>query len=243
MSARILATARFALWTNLRRGLTRGGIALGFLLMALGPVVAVARDLAWGFDEQFGFFGFLVIALFGLRSGLQEQRELGLMTFFRLNLLRPVEHALAMVLSLLGSWLALCTVVFLAILIISGGRAGLAGWYTASWGIRTLLLLGFVPMVERVASFRLPLFVPALAYMTLLVVLTVLLPEARAIALFVPTELGDLDALRRLGLQAAVVFPVSAALFLLMTVVEPWVRRVVEVVPIQAPSPPVGMSE
>lgn len=233
MTARVLAIARFALWTNLRRGLTRGGIALGILLMALGPVVALANDLAWGFDEQFGFFGFLVIALFGLRSGLQEQRELGMTTFFRCNVLRPVEHALAMVLSLLGAWVAICAVVFLAILIISGGRAGLAGWYTASWGIRTLLLLGFVPLVERVASFRLPLFLPALAYVTLVVAMTLLLPEAEAIALFVPTELGDRDALRELALQAAVVFPASSGLFLLVTAVEPWIRRIGDVVPIR----------
>lgn len=230
---RVLTVARFALSTNLRRGLTRGGIVLGVVLMVAGPVVALARDLAWGFDEQFGFFGFLLIALFGLRSGLQEQRELGMMTFFRHNLLRPVEHALAMILSLLGSWVALCTVAFLAILIISGGRAGLAGWHTASWGIRTLLLLGFVPLVERFASFRLPLFVPALAYITLLVTLTLLLPEAEAIALFVPTEAGDLDALRKLALQAGVVFPASATLFLLTTVAEPWVRTLGEIVPIR----------
>lgn len=225
MTARIVAVARFALWTNLRRGLTRGGGVLGIFLMLLGPVIAMARDLAWSFDEQFGFFGFLVIALFGLRSGLQEQKELGMMTFFRLNFLRPVEHALALVLSLLGSWVALCTVTFLAILIISGGRVGLAGWFAASWGVRTLLLLGFVPLVERVASFRLPLFVPALAYMTLLVTSTLLLPEAEAIALFVPTGVGDLDALRALALQAAVVFLASAALFVLMTAIEPWGRR------------------
>lgn len=233
MIARILAVARFALWTNLRQGLTRGGILLGIFLMLAGPVVAVARDLAWDFDEQFGFFGFLVIALFGLRSGLQAQRELGMMTFFRLNLLRPTEHALAMVLSLLGSWVALCTVAFVAILVISGGRTGVAAWYTASWGIRTLLLLGFVPLVERIASFRLPLFVPALAYMTLLVILTLLLPEAEAIALFVPTEVGDLDALRTLGIQGGVVFTASTTLFLILTALEPWVRRLGDVVPIR----------
>lgn len=232
MTARVLAVARFALWTNLRRGLTRGGIALGILVMSLGPVVAVANDLAWGFDQQFGFFGFLVIALFGLRSGLREQRELGMTTFFRFNVMRPVEHALAMVLSLLGAWVAICAAAFLAILIISGGKAGLAGWYTASWGIRILLLLGFVPLVERVVSFRLPLFIPALAYMTLLVAMTLLLPEAEAIALFVPTELGDLDALRELALQAAVVFPASTALLLFVAAVEPWIRRLGQVVPI-----------
>lgn len=231
--ARVLAVARFALWSNLRRGLTRAGLLLGVLLMLLGSVVAVANDLAWGFDEQFGFFGFLVMALFGLRSGLQEQSELGMTTFLRCNVLRPVEHALAMVLSLLGAWVAICAAVFLAILIVSGGRVGLAGWYTASWGVRTLLLLGFVPLVERVASFRLPLFVPALAYVTLLVALTLLLPESEAIALFVPTELGDLGALRELALQAAVIFAASSALFLLLTAVEPWIRRLGKVVPMR----------
>lgn len=225
VAARILDVAGFTLLTNLRSGLIRGGIVLGSMLMLAGPAIAVGTGRAWSFDGQFGFFGFLVIALFGLRSGLQEQRELGMLVFFRHNVLRPVEHALAMLLGLLGSWAAICAITFLSILAISGGAVELAAWYAASWGLRALLLLGFVPLVERVASFRLPLLVPALGYLVLLVALSILLPEARAMAWFIPTEPGDGDALRRLGLQAGAVLAVCAALVLLITATEPRVRR------------------
>lgn len=224
-AARVLQVARFALWTNLRSGLTRGGLVLGSILMLAGPAVAVAHDLAWSFDPQFGFFGFLVTALFGLRSGLQEQRELGMMTFFRHNVLRPTEHALAMVVSLLGSWIAVCAGAFLAILVISGGGARVAGWYAASWGFRALLLLGFVPLVEQVASFRLPLLIPALGYLILLVTLTILLPESGVVAVFIPVEPGDLSALRRLGVQAVGALAATSLLLVMVTGAEAPVRR------------------
>lgn len=225
IATRVGSMAAFALRANLRGGLTRGGAVLAVAVMLVGPVVAVTRDRAWSFDGQFGFYGFLVLALFTLRSGHQEQRELGLAVFFRRNLSSSVEHALAMVLSVVGAWIAVCALGFLAVLAVSGGDVELAGWYTASWGLRTLLLVGLVPLVEQVASFRLPFLVPALAYFTMLIALSIVLPEDAAIALFVPMEPGDHEALGRLARQVAIALPTASLAFVLVSGGEPWVRR------------------
>lgn len=231
--ARILEVARFAVLANLRSDLTRGGVVLGSLIMATGPLAALAQGAAWSFDGQFGFFGFLVIALFGMRSGLQEQRELGMVAFFRHNVMGPLEHALAMLASLLASWAALCAIVCGVILVLGGGDTGIAAWYSAAWGLRALLLLGFVPLVERAASFRLPLLVPALMYFVLMLVLMAVLPEGEALALFVVTPPGDLASLGRLGGQAAVMLAATSTVLLIVTAAEArtreWIDRVARI--------------
>lgn len=224
-AARIAALAAFALRTNLRSGLALGGLLMAVAVMLVGPVLAVTRGLAWSFDGEFGFFGFLVLVLFALRSGHQEQRELGMTVYFRRNLVSGVEHALAMVGSALAAWTAVCVAGFLATLAISGGDASTAAWYTASWGLRALLLVGFVPLVEQTASFRLPFLLPALGYLVLLVALTIVLPEGEALALFVPTEPGDVRALGRLALQAGILVPITSAAFVLLVIADPWIRQ------------------
>lgn len=225
VAVRILSLAVFASRANLRGGLTVGGILLGIVVMLVGPLVAVSRDLAWSYDRQFGFFGFAVLALFTVRSGYQEQRELGLAVYFRQNVGSSLEHALAMVISVIAAWAAVCVLGFLAFLAISGGDMDLSAWYTASWGLRTLLLVGFVPLVEHAAAFRLPFLVPALAYLVLLIALSILLPEAEALALFVPTPTGDTAALAHLARQVTVVLPTATAAFVLLVLVDPWLRR------------------
>lgn len=224
-ATRIAATASFAIRANLRSGLVRGGLLMALAVMLVGPLVAVTRGLAWSFDPEFGFFGFLVLALFTIRSGHQEQRELGMAEFFRQNFVGAMAHALAMVASTLAAWAAVCATGFLAILAISGGELGTACWYTASWGLRTLLLVGLVPLVEQTASFRLPLLLPALGYLILLVALTILLPEEEAIALFVPTTPGETRALGRLALQAGILVPAATTAFVLLVTAAPRVQR------------------
>lgn len=226
--ARISALAAFAVRGNLRGGLARGGALMGVAVMLVGPVLAVTRGLSWSFDGQFGFFGFLVLCLFTIRSGYQEQRELGLTVFFRLNVASPGEHAVAMVVSVLCAWAAACAVGFVAILGVSGGDARTAAWYTAAWGLRTLLLVGFVPMVEQAAAFRLPFLVPGVSYLVLLVAASIALPESDAIALFVPTEPGDVEALGRLGVQGAILLPTASATFVLLAITAPRVHRQIE---------------
>lgn len=207
---RVLALARFGLACNLRSGLTRTGLALGLTLMVLGPVIAVMNGLPWGLDHDFALFGTLTMALFLLRSGLESQRELGLVDYFRHNFVSPAAHALSLLLALLAAWAVLCLTVLLAVLVISRGDAALAAWLASAYGLRALLLLGFVPLVERVATFRLPFLVPVIAYFVLTITLATMVPEERALVLMGATRRLEWRSMAPLARQVAVVLPLAS---------------------------------
>lgn len=225
MIARSLAIARFALTTHFRSWLTRGGILAGAAVILLGPALSAREGGGWTFDADIGFMGFFIMALFAVRTGLAEQRELELTTFIRHNLASRGEHAVGLATGLFGTWLVLCGVTFVVMLLARAGDVTAAGWTTASWGLRLLVVLGFVPLVEAVSSLRVPLIVPAFAYMGLLVVLSIAMPEDQAMALFIPVERGDVGALGRLAVQAAVFAAATTALFLTTSIVGPTLRR------------------
>jgi len=210
--------------SNLGRWLTRGGIMTGAGVMALGAALSLQRGGGWSFDPDVGFIGFFIMALFAVRSGHEEQRELGLSTFLRHNLVSPAEHAFGLVVALIATWVAVCAAGLLAMLFVSVGDVGTAAWYTAAWGLRLLVLLGFVPLVESVASLRLPLIVPVIVYWGVAMVLVLVLPEDEAIALFIPVERGDLDALARLGQQGVVAFLTTAGIYVGFSVAGPRLR-------------------
>jgi hypothetical protein len=125
---------------------------------------------------------------------------------------------LGLVLGLAAAWLGLCALTFVVILVMSSGDLELAAWATTAWGLRLLVILGFVPLIEAAASLRLPLLLPVLGYAGLAIALTLVLPEDRAVALFIPVERGEVEPLISLGIQAAVSFSATAALFLLLMV-------------------------
>lgn len=235
---RIIALARFAIATNLGHWLTRGGLLTGAAVMALGPVLSLRRGSGWSFDADIGFMGFIIMALFATRSGYRDQRDLGLATFIRHNLASRLEYALGMVLALVAAWASICSAAFLTVLLLAAVDPGTAAWHaaawhTAAWGLRLLVVLGFVPLVEAIASLRIPLVLPVLTYWGLVIALTVILPEDRAIAMFIPVERGDVDALARLGLQGALFLTVTSTLFVVASVSAPdlrlWLQRVVPI--------------
>lgn len=236
---RSMALARFALASNLGHWLTRGGLLAGAAVMALGPLLSLRRGNGWSFDADVGFMGFVIMALFAARSGYRDQRDLGLATFIRHNMASRLEHALGLVLALVATWACICVAAFVTVGLLAAADPTTAGWhaaswYTAAWGLRLLVLLGFVPLVEAIASLRLPLVLPVLAYWGLVITLTVLLSEDRAIALFIPVERGNVDALARLGLQATVFLALTSALFVAGSVAVPRLRlRLRRIVPIR----------
>lgn len=213
-AGRSLAVARFAIATQFGSWLTRGGILMGAAVLMLGPVLSLRRGGGWSFDSEIGFMGFFVTALFAVRSGLAEQRELDLATFMRHNMVSRLEHAAGLAVGLIGTWIALSAVVFLLVLLASAGDLLTAAWSTSTWGLRLLVILGFVPLVEAVSSLRVPLIVPAFAYMGLLIALTIAMPEDQAIALFIPVERGDTAALARLGAFGLTSFSFVTLLFI-----------------------------
>lgn len=218
---RTAALARFAVASNLGRWMTRGGLIAGAAVMALGSFLSVQQGTGWTFDDDFGFMGFFVMALFAVRSGLEEQRELGLTTFTTYNLASRLEHALGFVLATLAIWGIVSLAGFLGIVIASGREIGAAAWIAAGWGLRLLVLVGFVPLVEALASVRLPLILPALAYLGMIVVLTLLLTEERAFAWIVITERGDLASYAPLAAQAAASLVLTSAIFLSLYTARP----------------------
>lgn len=215
--ARTLAIAVFAAGTNLRMALTRAGLAAGAAILLLGSALSLSAGRGWALDPDLGFFGFLVAALFVLRSGLEEQRETGLADFLRHNLVSPLEHAGGMVLGLLATWIALCTGAFLVVVVASAGAGATAAWFAAAWGLRALLLLGFVPLVESAGRLRLPFILPVLAYFGLLIGAALVLGEAAALRLFAPVERSDPASLRAVAVQASVTFAACTLLFLAAT--------------------------
>lgn len=213
---RTAALARFAIATNLGRGMTRGGLLAGAVVMALGSCLSVRQGAGWTFDQGFGFMGFVVMALFAVRSGVEEQRELGLTAFTEYNLAPRLEHALAFVLATLTMWGIVSLAGFVAILVASGGDVTTAVWTAAAWALRLLVLLGFVPLVEVLASIRLPLILPAFAYLGTLVALTLLLSEPRAFALIGITQQGDIRSYAPVAGQAAAAFLIATAAFVVV---------------------------
>lgn len=210
---RIAALARFAVASNLGRWMTRVGILAGIGIMTLGSLLSVQHGAGWTFDDDFGFMGFFVMALFAVRSGLEEQREQGLTTFTSYNLARRSEHALGFVCAALVVWATVVVAGFLGIVVASGGDLVTASWTATAWGLRLLILLGFVPLVEAMAAIRLPLLLPALVYLGTVVSLTLLLSEERALSLIATTQQGDIGSYARLATQAVVFFVTTSALF------------------------------
>lgn len=221
---RTAALARFAVASNLGRPMTRTGLIAGAGIMALGSFFAVQQGMGWAFDDDFGFMGFFVMALFAVRSGLEEQRELGLTTFTAYNLAHRIEHALGFVCANLAVWGVVSLAGFLGIVIASGGDVVTAAWTVTAWGLRLLILLGFVPLVEAVASIRLPLILPAFAYLGTIVTLTLLLSEERAFAIIGITQQGNLGSYVPMAGQAAAVFLVTSALFVAVYSARPTLR-------------------
>lgn len=213
--ARIAALARFAVESNLGRWVTRGGLLTGMAIMALGSVLSVQQGTGWRFDDDFGLMGFVVMALFAVRSGLEEQRELGLTTFTAHNLASRTEHAAAFVVAAMAIWGLVCAVGYTGVLIASGGDASTAAWTTAGWGLRLLVLLGFVPLVESITSVRLPLLLPVFAYLGIVIALTVVLTEERALGLIVVLERGDVASYARLAAQGTAFLVGTTTMFVL----------------------------
>lgn len=221
---RTAALARFAVESNLGRWMTRGGLIAGAAIMSLGSLLSMQQGTGWTFDEDFGFMGFFVMALFAVRSGLEEQRELGLTTFTTCNLAHRVEHALAFVCATLAVSGVVSLAGFLGIVMASGGDITTAGWTATGWALRLLVLLGFVPLVEAVAAIRLPLILPAFTYLGTIVTLTMLLPEERAFALIAITEQGNIGSYVPLAGQAAATLLITSTVFVTMYSARPKLR-------------------
>jgi hypothetical protein len=201
---RVWALGAFAFRTNLRRWTTRGGAAAGLAVLVLGPLISVVAGRRWEVDRSLAFYGFVVALLFGLRSGLAEEREGDLDVFLTHNLVSRAEHTGAMVLSLLLTWSLFLAGTFGAIALVSGD-IGFAVWSTTSWGMRSAIPMGLVLGIEQISTFRLPLVLPVFGYLFVLVVSTVLIGEERALDWFVVTDRSDPSTLIPLGVQALIV--------------------------------------
>ena len=204
----VASAAELPLRTNLSMWMTRGGLIGMLLITLLGPVLAYTRGAGWSFDSDLGFYGFLIGALFVLRSGLEEQRDVGLVVYLRQNLMTHVEHSLGLFISLIASWLVLCIFGFLGLLIATAGDAATAAWHTWAWGGQALMLAGFVPLVEAVSRFRLPFVLVAIIYFALVIAGSLVLGEARLGELLVVLDRGDpsttLRMLGRIALSLAI---------------------------------------
>lgn len=210
-----LALARFAFRTNLRAPASVGGVLALVAIAALGPMGSWSSGRGWGLEPDLLFYGYLTGALFVVRSGLEQQREGGLATYLRHNFALPLEHALGMVISLLGSWLALTAVMFALALLASAGDLGSAVWYTSIFGLSLAMLLPFVVMVEAVAALRIPMLVPVLGYLVLIIVLAIMVGEERMVAILgMGVERGDPASLLRLAVRSAAVLVAGLAVFL-----------------------------
>jgi hypothetical protein len=213
--ARGLALARFAVRTNLRAPASVGGMLALVATAALGPIGSWSSGRGWGLEPDLLFYGYLTGALFVVRSGLEQQREGGLATYLRHNFTPPLEHALGMVLSLLGSWLALTGVMFLLALAASAGDLGASVWYTSLFALSLAMLLPFVIMVEAVASLRIPMLVPVLGFLAVVIILAIAVGEERMVAILgMRVERGDSIGLLRLAGRVMAVVAVGLAVFL-----------------------------
>lgn len=187
--------ARFGVAGSLRTPYTcvAGGVLLAMTF--LGLYSSARRGVGWQLSPAFLGDGALVAAVFGIRSGLVEQRAGGLQAFLRMNLLSPVEHMAGAVASLLAIWLILCGSIFVLALVLPGGGFQEATWEAWLFAVRTLPLLPFVIMTESVAGIQLPFFIPALVYFGLLLVLVALLGQEAVVAVVAPpVARGDLGS-------------------------------------------------
>jgi hypothetical protein len=183
---RIVAMARYSLAGTLRTPYTWVAGILLLAIVCLGMYSSARKGLGWRLSTSFLADGAIVSAVFGLRSGLIAQRMSGLQGFLRMNLITPVEHMTAAMLSLLGAWLVLCAALFTVALVLPGGGLGLAAWETWLFALRILPLLPFTLLMESVSSIQLPFFVPALLWVGLVLVLVAVVGEGQAIALVSP---------------------------------------------------------
>jgi hypothetical protein len=180
---RCFALARFAFRANARSAMARGGVAAFLLIALLGPFISLRNGQGWVLDEDMLFLGFIVGALFALRSGLEQQRESGLQTFLRHNLATPLEHAAGGVLALLATWLLLAVLMFVVALVCSAGDPGTAAWQAWVWGLWLGVLLPFLLFTETFSTLRIPLVLPLIAYFALIITLVFTLGEPRALLL------------------------------------------------------------
>lgn len=233
MSAvRTLAVAAHMARCSLRSGLTRAGLGAIVLIPLLGPVASLTRGGGWTLDRELYLCGFVVGSLLAIRSGLGEQRERALDTFLRCNFVTRSEHALAVLLSLVTAWAAVCGMGLLAALVASGADLRLAAWATGTLAARSALLLPLVPPVEAVSRLRTPFLVAALAAIAVGLGLSVVAGEPTLLRVFgSPGEPGDLGALGPLSARAVLVMAPGFAAYLAAAAlparcrpVAPWVR-------------------
>lgn len=216
--SRSTALAAFAIRANLRSAISRGGLVAFAAIAALGPILSWRNGQGWVLDPDLLFYGYLTGALFVLRSGLEQQRESGLLTYLRHNFATPVEHAVGAVLALLGGWLLLTTLVFLLGIACSAGDVGAAAWYAWTFGLALSLLLPFVVAVESVAAFRIPLILPVIGYLALMVVLALTIGEERMVGILgISADRADPASSLRLAARAGLVVPTGLALFVAVT--------------------------
>lgn len=183
---RSMALARYALANNLRTPYTWVGALLMAAVAGLGLYSSAQRGDGWAVDFSFLFDGALLAAIFGIRSGLIAQRTGGLQTFLRMNFLSPLEHVTGAILSLVGSWLMVCAGVYVLALALPGSGPVDAAWYAAIFGLRSGVLLPFVIMAESATTIELPFFLPGLAYVVLLVTLSLTVGEVRTVTILLP---------------------------------------------------------
>jgi hypothetical protein len=215
---RSMALAAFAMRTNFRSAIARGGLVAFAGIAALGPILSWHNGQGWAVDADLLFYGYLTGALFALRSGLEQQRETGLMTFLRHNFATPGEHAVGAVLALVGGWLLLTAALFVLGLAFSAGDYGAAGWHAWTFGLALSLLLPFVIAVESVSAFRIPLILPVIGYMALAVVLALTVGEERMVAILgITADRADPASSLRLATRAGLVVPLGMAAFVVAT--------------------------
>ena len=203
---RPLALAAFAIRTNWRARITVGGLGIYLMVAAVAVATESSRGGGWSANREILFYGFVAGALFVIRSGLEDQREGDLVVFLRHNLVRPIEHATGTVVSLAGTWLLYCLVAFAVSLLASGGDAAMAAWIAWTGMLRGAILLPFVPVVETSARLRIPFLVPALGYLVLMVVLSLVMSEERMVAILgTPGDQGDYIRSLSLAARAAAV--------------------------------------
>ncbi len=184
--ARISALARYALANNLRTPYTWAGAALFLALAVLGLWGSARAGDGWVVDPSLTFDGALLAAVFGVRAGLIAQRTGGLQTYLRMNFVSPVEHLAGATLSLLASWGMVCIGLFVLNLVLPGGSVTEAAWQASFFAVRTGVLIPFVLLAETATTIDIPFFLPAVAYIGLLMVLVFSLGEVEAIAVLAP---------------------------------------------------------
>ncbi len=193
---RITALARYALATNTRTPYTWVGGVLLLAMTALGLWGSARGGDGWVVDLSMTFDGALLAAMFGLRSGLIAQRTGGLQTYLRMNFASPVEHMAGAMVALLVSWLLVCAALFLVVLVLPGGGPAEAAWQAAFFAVRTGPLLPFVIVAESTTTIDIPFFLPAMAFMGILMILVFTMGEVEAMtALAPPTQPGVFGSL------------------------------------------------